>query len=57
MALHKLTLPVRVPLTIFVVPQAYKLAARTGLLTVCDGMATRLGFGNVFSSSEGAKAD
>lgn len=36
MAIHKLTLPVRIPLTVFLIPLAHRVATRTGVIKVFD---------------------
>lgn len=43
MALHKLTLPLRVPLTLFVVPRVHKCATRLGIVGMIEGFSRVFG--------------
>ena len=53
MAIHKLTLPIRIPLTLFLIPLAHRFAVRTGTIWVFDKFSSVFGM----SAAEGNAND
>merc|ERR1711924_497397 len=52
MAIHKLTLPIRIPLTLVLVPAVYRTASKLGIVQVLDQVTSKLGLGSALVAVE-----